>query len=139
MKKSFYLALFLLLSNAIMYSQEIENLSFSLGKPIFSESSQESENFSLGLNYQNRFSNSFAFDVFYTYAQVDNLPKFIDDPQRIEEEILGLNGDFEAFFSADWSRIRNHSIGSKFHFLFVNNDKWSFSLFGGLGYNFFKI
>lgn len=74
--------------------------------------------------------------MFYTYAQVNNLPSFIDNQERLEQEILGLSGGLNAFFETDWSRIRNHSLGSKIHFLFINNKSWSFSIFGGLGYNF---
>lgn len=136
MKKILSIVL-IFLSNTLVQSQENKNLSVSFGKPFFSESSQDVNNISLGINYQNRFSNSFAIDVFYTYAQVNNLPEFIDNPQRLEEEILNYNAN-NIFFSTDWSRIRNHSLGSKLHFLFVNNNKWSFSLFGGFGYNFSK-
>lgn len=135
MRKYFFISI-LISSSAFCQNSLKENLSITLGKPIFSESTQDSNNFSAGINYQNRFSNSFAFDVFYTYAQVSNLPDYIDDSEQLEQEILGLSGGLSAFFETDWSRIRNHSLGSKIHFLFVNSDTWSFSVFGGFGYNF---
>jgi len=134
--KLFLLCIFLFAQKSNAQENANQNFSLTLGKPIFSEATQDAQNFSVGFNYQNRFSNFFAFDVFYTYAQVSNLPSYIDDPQRLNQEILSLTGSLSAFFATDWSRIRNHSLGSKIHFLFVNNEKWSFSLFGGFGYNF---
>ncbi|WP_019037490.1 hypothetical protein [Psychroflexus tropicus] len=138
MKYLFKILILILINVSVVVSQNTlnQNFSLTLGKPIFSESSQDAKNFSAGINYQNRFSNSFAFDVFYTYAQVSNLPDYIDDAEQLEQEILGLSGGLNLFFETDWSRIRNHSLGSKIHFLFVNSDTWSFSVFGGFGYNF---
>ena len=65
MKKTF--TIILLLICATLLAQN-ESLYLSIGKPWFPDKVSNLNNFSIGINYQNRFSQSFAVDLNLEYS-----------------------------------------------------------------------
>ncbi len=106
-----------------------------IGKPLITDINiyQSKRNYSLSINYQYRFSDSFALEGFYAYAQSNNYPSFINNSQQLDQ-FLKSQKQNEIYENSLWSDIYNHSLGAKIHFSFVNNKKiyFSFNLSGGM-------
>jgi len=135
-----YLLLFsLLFLNTFILSAQIDSkinkqlIYVSLGKPIFTTGYSSKTDYCVSLNYQNRFSKSFALEGFYTFANSNNFPSFFDNPVELDT-YLRSQIDFDIFSNSLWAKISVHSIGAKIHYAFINNDKWffSFNLSGGV-------
>jgi len=103
------------------------------GSPVFMDKDRALNNYAFSINYQNRFSESFALDGFYSYAQSNNYPGFINNSQQLDQFLRNLKNS-EIFERTLWSSIYTHSIGAKIHYSFVNNNKFyfSFSYSGGI-------
>jgi len=97
-----------------------------IGKPWFPDKDYNLRNYTLSINYQNRFSESFALEGFYIYAQSNNYPSFINNPQQLDQFLRSQKRN-DILFNLFWSDIYTHSIGAKIHFSFVNNKKFFFS------------
>lgn len=114
-----------------VYAQK-ESVFITFGKPWFPDKELNSRNFSFGLNYQNRFSESFGFDVGFEYAQSNNLPSFLNDNSKLDVYILNQN-DETIFINTLWSKINTFTIFNKINYQFVNNEKFYFNFNFGLG------
>lgn len=73
MKKAF--TIILIFTCATLLAQK-EGIYLSIGKPWYPDKFDNLNNYSLGLNYQNRFSQSFAIDFNMEYSQSDDFPNF---------------------------------------------------------------
>lgn len=120
----------MLLFHAV-YAQK-ESVFITYGKPWFPDKEFNSKNFSIGFNYQNRFSESFGFDVGFEYAQSNNLPSFLHDSNKLDLYILNQN-DETIFTNTLWSEINTFTVFSKINYQFVNNKKFYFNFNFGLG------
>ena len=131
MKSTYYLILFF---TTIIFAQD-KSFYLSIGKPLVTSAASNSKNFSLGLQYQNRFSESFGYDVLLEYVQNNTFPSFYDDPQALNQYILSKTRN-EILYNSSWSKINILNVGSRINYLFVNNKKLLFCFHGGLGYLF---
>ena len=122
---------FILLKYASIFAQS-ESVYLSLGKPHFPDKTTDN-NFSLGLQYQNRFSSVFAYDIVLEYQQSNNLPDFINNSEQLNEFLLSQNSN-NIFDNANWSKVQLINLGTRINYMFVNNDKFLFNINGGLGY-----
>lgn len=130
MKKTF--TIILLLICATLLAQN-ESLYLSIGKPWFPDKVSNLNNFSIGINYQNRFSQSFAVDLNLEYSQSDDFPNFYNNSNDLNEFLLSQSFD-GILFNSQWSSISNINIGSTISYLFVNNKKFNFNFKTGIGY-----
>jgi hypothetical protein len=139
MKKTIIL-LFIIFTCNIMNAQEKNKKQFffiGIGKPWFPDKDHNLKNYTLSINYQNRFAESFALEGFYTYAQSNNYPSFINNPQQLDQFLRAQKRN-DILFNSFWSEIYTHSIGAKIHFSFVNNKKFFFSFNFSSGMMFSK-
>lgn len=135
MKKTLILLFIIFTFNGIDAQEKIEKqiVYVGIGKPRFTDKEHDLRNYALSVNYQNRFAESFAIEGFYTYAQSDNYPSFINNPQQLDQFLRGQKY-YDILFNSLWSDIYTHSIGAKIHFSFVNNKRFffSFNFSGGI-------
>lgn len=113
-----------------LYAQN-ESIYLSLGKPWYPDKFNNLNNYSLGLNYQNRFSQSFAVDFNMEYSQSDDFPNFYKNDILLNEFLLSQKID-DILFNSQWSKISNINIGARLNYLFVNNKKFNFNFNVGL-------
>ncbi len=134
------LLLFFYLSTFFAFCQEDikqKSIFISIGKPWHPDMTSNLKNVSLSLNYQNRFAESFAYELSYTYSQSNSFPKFFNNSQQLNDYLLSQNG-FDIVFNSQWSDVFTHSFGLKMHYAFINNKKWFFSFNIAGGYFFTK-
>ena len=123
MKKTF--TIILILSCATLLAQN-ESIYLSLGKPWYPDKVNNLNNFSIGLNYQNRFAQSFAFDTYLEYAQSNDFPSFFKNTNELNN-FLNNQTYNNIHFNSLWSKINSVNIGAKLNYLFVNNEKFLFN------------
>lgn len=78
---------------------------------------------SLSASYQRTLSRSFAIDVSYLYVYVNTYPDFINDKARLDEFVIGKPFNFYP-----WYKASTHALYSKFHYCFVHNKRWFWSM-----------
>ncbi len=132
MKKT--ITFLLILICATLYAQK-QSIYLSLGKPWFPDKVNNLNNYSLGLNYQNRFSQSFAFDTYIEYAQSNDFPCFYENASELNTFLMSQTYN-NIHFNSLWSEINSINIGTKLNYLFVNNDKFIFNFNLGIGHLF---
>ncbi|MBN2639429.1 MAG: hypothetical protein JXR65_10150 [Bacteroidales bacterium] len=133
MKKKLLLPFFVFISSFVLAQNQ--SIYFSIGKPSFPDVFKNEKNISFGVHYQNRFSESFAYEVDYQYAQSDSYPDFFSDSHELNSYLLSQHS-WDIFSNSLWSKIQSHSIGIKLDYLFVNNQEFLFGFNLGLGYLF---
>lgn len=121
---------------ATLFAQK-ESIYLSIGKPWYPDKVNNLNNYSLGLNYQNRFSQSFAFELNFEYAQSDDFPDFYRNSVALNEFLLNQPFD-DILLNSQWSEISNINIGSRLSYLFVNNKNFNFNFNVGIGFMFSK-
>ena len=126
----------MLFFSTIIFAQD-KSFYLGIGKPLVTDADGNSKNFSLGLHYQNRFSESFGYELLLEYVQNNTLPSFYDDPQALNQYILSETRN-ELLFNSSWSKINILNVGSRINYLFVNNKRFLFGFQGGVGYLFSK-
>lgn len=104
----------------------------SVGKVKFTDVDNKN-NFFVGVNYQNRFSNFFAWEIYYEYGQSRFTPSHTDVYIR---NLNWNNADESLMVAQNIHFIYNNVLGAKIHASFVNNEKWFFSINIGVGYHF---
>ena len=92
----------------------------------------------MGIQYQNRFSQSFAYQIVLQFAQNNSLPAILNSQQTLDEFIFSQSRD-NIIQSTLWSKINTFSLGGEISYMFVNNDRFLFEFNFGLGYFFLKI
>jgi hypothetical protein len=133
MKKISYL---LILISSTTLAQN-ESIYISIGKPWYPDKANNLNNYSLGLNYQNKFSQSFAFEFNFEYVQSDDFPNFYRNSLALNEFLLNQTFD-NILINSQWSKISNINIGTRLNYLFVNNKNFNFNFSTGLGFMFTK-
>lgn len=128
------LNLMILLLSSVGFAQN-ESVYVSIGKPWFPDKESNLNNFSLGLNYQNRFSQSFALDLYLEYNQSNDFPRFFDDATAVDNYLMDQTYS-GVYFNSLWSKINTVTVGTKVDYLFVNNDQFLFNFNLGAGYLF---
>jgi hypothetical protein len=131
MRKLFFVLTLLL--SVSSFSQK-KSVYLSLGKPWFPDKDSNLRNFSIGVNYQNKFSQSFAFDIALDYAQSDNFPSFYNNGNELNDFLLNQKYN-DIYANSLWSKITTINLGGKLNYLFVNNNKFVFSFNVGFGYS----
>lgn len=134
MKKTFIILLILI--STTLFAQK-ESIYLSVGKPWYPDKANNLNNYSLGLNYQNRFSQSFAIDFNVEYSQSDDFPNFYKNDILLNEFLLNQTFD-DILLNSQWSKISNINIGTKLNYLFVNNKNFNFNFNAGFGFMFTK-
>lgn len=130
--KKIILIIFLVTSKV---NAQKESLSLAFGKPWFADSDIISMNYSMGIQYQNRFSQSFAYQIVLQFAQNNSLPAILNSQQTLDEFIFSQSRD-NIIQSTLWSKIHTFSLGGEISYMFVNNDRFLFEFNFGLGYFF---
>lgn len=134
MKKIFSTLLFLICATSLAQK---ESIYLSVGKPWYPDKYDNLKNYSLGLNYQNRFSQSFAIDFNLEYSQSDDFPNFYKNDIALNEFLLNQTFD-DILLNSQWSNISNITIGTRLNYLFVNNNNFNFNFNVGIGFMFTK-
>lgn len=136
--KYFTFILILFLNPTYSQQTESKNKFFNLytGKPWFPDKDYNLHNFSIGMGFQNRFSESFAYEGYYTFSQSNNYPNFFDNKTTLNGYLLSQK-DYDIVFNSLWSDVYVHNLGLKIHYAFINNPKWffSFNLAGGFSFS----
>lgn len=132
MKNTFTLILILIYTTSFAQN---ESVYLSFGKPWFPDKNSNLNNYSIGINYQNRFSSSFAFGFKLEYVQSNDLPNFYDDDLKLKEYLMDQKFD-AILFNSQWSKVSSFNLGTNVNYLFVNNKKFMFSFNFGIGYMF---
>ena len=130
MKNPFFFLFILICTSSIAQN---ESLFLSVGKPWFPDKDHNLGNFSVGINYQNRFSQSFAFDLNIEYVQSDDFPNFYNNANQLNEFLINQKFD-DILANSFWSSVSNFNIGGSVSYLFVNNKKFNFSFYTGIGF-----
>lgn len=110
-----------------------ESVYLSIGKPWYSDKINNLNNFSLGVNYQNKFSQSFAFEIVFEYAQSNNYPHYYKNSMKLNQFLINQKFD-DIFLNSQWSKINDFNLGGKICYLFVNNDRFLFDFNAGFGF-----
>ena len=134
MKKTLIL---LLIPICVTSFAQKESVYLSLGKPWYPDKVNNLNNFSLGLNYQKRFSQSFGLDTYIEYSQSDDFPNFYKNDIALNEFLLNQTFD-DILLNSQWSSISNINIGTRLNYLFVNNKNFNFNFNAGIGFMFSK-
>ena len=132
MKKLLLIPFILIATIALGQNQSIY---FSVGKPSFPDVFKNEKNISFGVHYQNRFSESFAYEVNYQYAHSNNYPDFFNAEEKLNNYLLNQY-NWDIVTNAAWSKIQTHTFGIKLDYLFVNNQKFLFGFNLEFGYLF---
>lgn len=114
-----------------------ESVYFSIGKPWYPDKMNNLNNYSLGLNYQNRFAQSFGINFNLEYSQSNDFPTFYEDSNALNEFLVSQTFD-GILMNSLWSKISSVNFDSKINYLFVNNKKFNFNFNAGIGYMFTK-
>ena len=103
--KTHFLCLLFLCNCVSLFAQK-ESIYLSVGKPWYPDKANNLNNYSLGLNYQNRFSQSFAIDFNLEYSQSDDFPNFYKNDVALNEFLLNQSFD-DILLNSQWSKISN--------------------------------
>ena len=134
MKKILLLVFFVVLSQVQINAQK-ESLGVFFGKPWFADADIIFKNYSLGMQYQNRFSQSFSYLIDIEYAQNNSMPDFLNNSQALDAFFFEQNAG-NVVLNTLWSKINSISIGAEVSYLFVNNNKFLMGFNLGLGYQY---
>jgi hypothetical protein len=132
MKKTIVFLLILICTT--LYAQK-QSIYLTVGKPWYPDKVNNLNNYSLGLNYQNRFSQSFGFDTYIEYAQSNDFPSFSENASELNTFLMSQTYN-NIHFNSLWSEINSINIGAKLNYLFVNNEKFLFNFNLGIGHLF---
>jgi len=135
MKNLFTIVLVFNLS--VVLAQKKHEIFLSKGALTFTDKYVNDNKFSLGTHYLNKTFNSFSFEGYLEYAQSNNLPNFVDNKSQLEVFVKSKTKD-NIVESTSWSSIRYLGLGTRVHYTFVNNNKFFFSFFGGIGYHYYN-
>lgn len=112
-----------------------ESFALTFGKPKFADSDIVNNNYSFGVQYQNRFSQSFSYIISIEYSQNNSLPGFLDSPQVLDAFLFEQNTG-NVVINTLWSKINSISVGGEISYLFVNNNRFLMGFNLGLGYQY---
>lgn len=114
-----------------------ESIILEIGKPFFYDVTGEKKSLTAGISYLNKFSETFAYEAFYHYAQSNNYPSFYNSKMELEEyylqEFKDGADDINLYYDSLWSSIYAHFLGGRIHYSFVNSEKFFFSFNVGMG------
>lgn len=115
-------------------SQETKNQSISIGfgKPWHPDIIDSQKNLNFSINYQNKFAEVFAYEIFAQYALISSFPDFFKNENELDKFITNQEV-FEAIGNTWWDEIKTFSFGGKIHYSFVNNSRFFFSIYVGAG------
>ncbi|WP_442846647.1 hypothetical protein [Leeuwenhoekiella sp. H156] len=114
-------------------------INIEIGVPFFNDLTSNNKEYTLGVAYINRFSESFSFETFYHFASSSEFPEFYGNQQETlnfyNELLPEVSEDPSslAFYSL-WHKINAHFLGVRIHYSFINSNRWylSFNIGGGL-------
>lgn len=118
----------------ISLSQEIKKESFSVGfgKPWHPDIIDTHRNFNFSINFQNKFTKVFAYEIFAQYTVISSFPDFFENDKKLDNFIKNQEV-IQAIGNTWWDEMKTFSFGGKIHYSFINNSKFFFSIYVGAG------